>query len=82
MTVLVTTPSKARTRGTAGESDADARRVRPSTDETATAAQMTDFEEFALALRAWADQIAAIRVALDAAHNDSPTDLSSAPKEA
>ena len=42
----------------------------------------TDFEEFAAALRAWADQITAIRVALDAAHIDSPTDLSSASKEA
>jgi hypothetical protein len=43
---------------------------------------MTDFEEFAAALRAWANQMAAIRVALRAAHTEWPTDLPSAPKEA
>ena len=82
MTVLVNTPSKARSRGTPGESGAAAHRAGPSTDETATVAGTTDFEEFAAALRDWADQILAIRVALDAAHIDPPTDLSSASKEA
>jgi hypothetical protein len=72
MTVLVTAPSKAGSRETNGESAAAARRVEPSTDETGTAAGMTDFEEFAAALRAWADEIKAARTALDANYNPTP----------
>ena len=74
MTIHVNTPSKARSRGTAGESGAPAHRAGPSTDETATVAGTTNFEEFAAALRAWADEIIAIRVALNAAHLETPTD--------
>jgi hypothetical protein len=72
MTILVSTPSKTGSRGTAGESGTRAHRVGPSTDDTATAAGTTDFEEFAAALRAWADEITAARMALDAHHSQTP----------
>ena len=80
MTVLVSTPSKAGSRETIGESAAAARRVEPSTDETGTAAGTTNFEEFAAALRAWADEITAARKALDANRIDAPSATAPAQK--
>ena len=73
MTVLVSSRPRPRSRAKVGESRVDAPQFGGSIDEIATEAGMADRHELDAAVQAWADQITAIRKALDANHIDMPS---------